>query len=360
MRTISDVLPALVTRARGEFSGVLRNLAVFLVATDLWCGVTAQSDLSGLPAYCATINQSVATMSFFNNFIQNVSNTVSNLNLSPKRFPFGARQESAAGLQRTESAGGAAAAAAARGRGSPLQGAAAAPPVGSVGRTASLPAPCGPGTPKSPRSSQKKRRAKLLLATSTQKRDILYETSNSGHWAGRLTLDRSKHHPHLENTPGHDDLDRWGQTTVSQIRSGCSPLVRATLFRIGLATSSLCGQCSEEDTVVHLLCECLAAQEREPGSGGRSPPSRMCSRGRLNTSRSSSTEWGGPRHLWTSPGLPRPRARPAVRGRRRRRESRLTHRNRCIYPSPASERPVALLRRPGRRLHVPAGWRRTT
>ncbi|XP_043240854.1 uncharacterized protein LOC122391222, partial [Amphibalanus amphitrite] len=119
-------------------------------------------------------------MSFFNNFIQNVSNTVSNLNLSPKRFPFGARQESAAGLQRTESAGGAAAAAAARGRGSPLQGAAAAPPVGSVGRTASLPAPCGPGTPKSPRSSQKKRRAKLLLATSTQKRDILYETSNSG------------------------------------------------------------------------------------------------------------------------------------------------------------------------------------
>ncbi|KAF0299415.1 hypothetical protein FJT64_027821 [Amphibalanus amphitrite] len=120
-------------------------------------------------------------MSFFNNFIQNVSNTVSNLNLSPKRFPFGARQEGAAGLQRTESAGGAAAAAAAaRGRGSPLQGAAAAPPVGSVGRTASLPAPCGPGTPKSPRSSQKKRRAKLLLATSTQKRDILYETSNSG------------------------------------------------------------------------------------------------------------------------------------------------------------------------------------
>ena len=61
----------------------------------------------------------------------------------------------------------------------------------------------------------------------------------------------------------------------------------------------------------------------------------MCSRGRLNTSRSSSTEWGGPRHLWVSPGLPRPRARPAVGGRRRR-ESRLTHRNRRIYPSPAS------------------------
>ena len=86
---------------------------------------------------------------------------------------------------------------------------------------------------------------------------------------------------------------------------------------------------------MHLLCECLAAQERKPGSGGHSPPSRMCSRGRLNTSRSSSTEWGGPRHLWVSPGLPRPRARPAVGGRRRR-ESRLTHRNRRIYPSPAS------------------------
>ncbi|KAF0311124.1 hypothetical protein FJT64_018020 [Amphibalanus amphitrite] len=81
------------------------------------------------------------------------------------------------------------------------------------------------------------------------------ELAGREHWAGRLTLDRSKHHPHLENTPGHDDLDRWGQTTVSQIRSGCSPLVRATLFRIGLATSSLCGQCSEEDTVVHLLCD---------------------------------------------------------------------------------------------------------
>ena len=119
-------------------------------------------------------------MSFFNNFIQNVSNTVSNLNLSPKRFPFG--RPEGTGLQRTESAGGAAAAAA-RGRASPLSGgagAAAPPPVGAVGRTASLPAPAAPTTPRSPRSSQKKKRAKLLLATSAQKRDILYESSNSG------------------------------------------------------------------------------------------------------------------------------------------------------------------------------------
>ena len=45
---------------------------------------------------------------------------------------------------------------------------------------------------------------------------------------------------------------------MAQLRSGYSPLGRATLHRIGLATSPLCGECGEPDTVEHLLCECPA------------------------------------------------------------------------------------------------------
>ena len=107
------------------------------------------------------------------------------------------------------------------------------------------------------------RLANLAVASSDQRRvpvDLACARIAIRHWTGQLTLDRARNHPHREPTPGHDDLDRWGQTTVSQLRSGYSPLVRATLHRIGLATSPLCGACGdqEEETVEHLLCECPA------------------------------------------------------------------------------------------------------
>jgi len=75
-------------------------------------------------------------------------------------------------------------------------------------------------------------------------------------WSSGLAKARAHRHPHLQRTPGHDDLDRWGQVTVSQLRTGYSPLVRATLHRIGLATDPLCRECGEEDTVEHLLVSC--------------------------------------------------------------------------------------------------------
>lgn len=75
-------------------------------------------------------------------------------------------------------------------------------------------------------------------------------------WSSGLAKARAHRHPHLQRTPGHDDLDRWGQVTVSQLRTGYSPLVRAILHRIGLATDPLCRECGEEDTAEHLLVSC--------------------------------------------------------------------------------------------------------
>ena len=77
-------------------------------------------------------------------------------------------------------------------------------------------------------------------------------------WAAGMTKKRAACHPHLRPTPGHDDLDRWGQTTVSQLRTGRCTLVRATLHRIGLAADDVCRECGEEDTVDHLLTDCPA------------------------------------------------------------------------------------------------------
>ena len=80
------------------------------------------------------------------------------------------------------------------------------------------------------------------------------------HWASGLTKARAARHPHPRRTPGHDELDRWGQCTVAQLRTGRSTLVRATLHRIGLAGDADCRECGEEDTVGHLLAECPAYQ----------------------------------------------------------------------------------------------------
>ncbi|KAF0313176.1 hypothetical protein FJT64_016245 [Amphibalanus amphitrite] len=47
-------------------------------------------------------------------------------------------------------------------------------------------------------------------------------------------------HPHPDPTPGHDSLARWGSVTLSQLRTGTSPLTRDTLYKIGLAADDEC------------------------------------------------------------------------------------------------------------------------
>ncbi|KAF0301201.1 putative RNA-directed DNA polymerase from transposon BS [Amphibalanus amphitrite] len=65
-------------------------------------------------------------------------------------------------------------------------------------------------------------------------------------------------HPHPDPTPGHDSLARWGSVTLSQLRTGTSPLTRDTLYKIGLAANDECPACGEPDSVTHLLTDCPA------------------------------------------------------------------------------------------------------
>ncbi|KAF0291501.1 hypothetical protein FJT64_001100 [Amphibalanus amphitrite] len=65
-------------------------------------------------------------------------------------------------------------------------------------------------------------------------------------------------HPHPDPTPGHDSLARWGSVTLSQLRTGTSPLTRDTLHKIGLAADDKCPACGETDSVAHLLTDCPA------------------------------------------------------------------------------------------------------
>ena len=77
--------------------------------------------------------------------------------------------------------------------------------------------------------------------------------------AMELTHARAKKaHPYRKATPGHDDLTRWESVTLSQLRTGCSPLTRDTLLRLGLAEDDLCPACAEPDSVEHLLTDCPA------------------------------------------------------------------------------------------------------
>ena len=54
---------------------------------------------------------------------------------------------------------------------------------------------------------------------------------------------RSRTHPHLRPTSGHNDLTRWEQCTLSQLRVGKSILCRATLHGIGLTSDPDCPKC---------------------------------------------------------------------------------------------------------------------
>ena len=65
-------------------------------------------------------------------------------------------------------------------------------------------------------------------------------------------------HPHPAPTPDHDNLTRWEAVTVSQLRTGTSPLTRDTLLKIGLAADEQCPACGEPDSAAHLLLHCPA------------------------------------------------------------------------------------------------------
>ena len=65
-------------------------------------------------------------------------------------------------------------------------------------------------------------------------------------------------HPHPAKTPEHDQLVRREAVTLSQLRTGYSPLTRDTLHRIGLAVDANCPACGAPDSAVHLLTRCPA------------------------------------------------------------------------------------------------------
>ncbi|XP_043243991.1 uncharacterized protein LOC122392786 [Amphibalanus amphitrite] len=58
--------------------------------------------------------------------------------------------------------------------------------------------------------------------------------------AREMQATRAHRHPHPQPTPGLQYLPRWGQVTVSQLRTGYCPLARATLHRLELTPDPLC------------------------------------------------------------------------------------------------------------------------
>ena len=74
-------------------------------------------------------------------------------------------------------------------------------------------------------------------------------------------------HPCPTPIPGHDALPRWEAVTLSQLRTGYSPLSRDTLFRVGVARDDRCPACHEPDSVGHLLTECPAYAGSLPAVG---------------------------------------------------------------------------------------------
>ena len=56
---------------------------------------------------------------------------------------------------------------------------------------------------------------------------------------------------------GLEGCNRWERCTISQLKTGCSPLTRDTMHLFGKAADPLCPECEEEeDSVEHLLCRC--------------------------------------------------------------------------------------------------------
>ena len=78
-------------------------------------------------------------------------------------------------------------------------------------------------------------------------------------------------HPHPKHTPGHDDLPRWEACTLSQLRTGTSPLTRDVVHRLGLAADAACPACGEPDSAAHLLTECPAYEAARRRRWGLDP-----------------------------------------------------------------------------------------
>ena len=91
-------------------------------------------------------------------------------------------------------------------------------------------------------------------------------------WTSELAAVRAQRHPHRPPTPDHGELDRWGQVTLSQLRTGYCPLVRAIAHRLGLVKDPTCRACGEEaEDVEHLLVGCPAHVAARAGFWGHFP-----------------------------------------------------------------------------------------
>ena len=78
-------------------------------------------------------------------------------------------------------------------------------------------------------------------------------------------------HPHPAPTPGHNDLSRWEACTLSQLRTGASPLTRDVAHRLGLAVNAACPACGEPDSAAHLLTDCPAYEAARRRRWGLDP-----------------------------------------------------------------------------------------
>ena len=86
--------------------------------------------------------------------------------------------------------------------------------------------------------------------------DLASARSAIGRRVGRMVDARARaSHPHPAPTPEHHDLSRWEACTLSQLRTGTSPLTRDVVHRLGLAEDAACPACGEPDSAAHLLTE---------------------------------------------------------------------------------------------------------
>ena len=102
--------------------------------------------------------------------------------------------------------------------------------------------------------------------------DLASARSAIGRRIGRMADARTRaSHPHPAPTPGHNDLSRWEACTLSQLRTGTSPLTRDVVHRLGLAADAACPACGEPDSAAHLLTDCPAYEAARRRRWGLDP-----------------------------------------------------------------------------------------
>ena len=101
--------------------------------------------------------------------------------------------------------------------------------------------------------------------------DYASARSAIGRRIGKMGDARSRaSHPHPAPTPGHN-LSRWGACTLSQLRTGTSPLTRDVVHRLGLAADAACPACGEPESAAHLLTDCPAYEAARRRRWGLDP-----------------------------------------------------------------------------------------